>query len=142
MSRQPIPTGDRVHAILMLVVAAGTLAYWLAYFFAGAVQTADDAVYTGFENAFPLADAYMAVAYVVAALLLLRGRLLAVPVGIAAGSAMVFLGAMDTLFNLEHGKYADMTPQMAIETVINVVCLAFGAITMARLWRIRSRLAG
>jgi hypothetical protein len=43
VSRQPIPTGDRVHAILMLVVAAGTLAYWLAYFFAGAVQTADGA---------------------------------------------------------------------------------------------------
>ena len=91
----------------MLVVAAGTLAYWLAYFFAGAVQTADDAVYTGFENAFPLADGYMTVAYVAAALLLLRGRPLAVPVGIAAGSAMVFLGAMDTLFNLEHGKYAE-----------------------------------
>ena len=66
----------------------------------------------------------------------------AVPVGIAAGSAMVFLGAMDTLFNLEHGKYADMTPEMAVETVINVVCFAFGSITMARLWRIRSRLAG
>jgi len=142
VSRQPIPTGDRVHAILMLVVAAGTLAYWVAYFFAGAVQTADDAVYTGFENAFPLADGYMTVAYVVAALLLLRGRLLAVPVGIAAGSAMVFLAAMDTLFNLEHGKYADMTPEMAVETMINVVCFAFGAITMARLWRIRSRLAG
>ncbi len=142
MTRQPIPTSDRVHAILMLVVAAGTLAYWLAYFFSGAVQTGDDAVYTGFENAFPLADGYMTVAYVAAAWLLLRGRLLAVPVGIAAGSAMVFLGAMDTLFNLEHGKYADMTPEMAVETVINVVCFAFGSITMVRLWRIRSRLAG
>src|SRR5262249_38223810 len=132
--------GDRVHGILMLVVAAGTLAYWLAYFLAGAVQTADDAVYTGFENAFPLADGYMTVADVPAALFLLLGRRLTAGVGIAAGSAMVFLGAMDALFNLEHGKYADMTPEMAIETVINVVCFAFGAITMARLWRIRSRL--
>jgi hypothetical protein len=35
-----------------------------------------------------------------------------------------------------------MTPEMAVETVINVVCFAFGLITMARLWRIRSRLAG
>lgn len=126
----------------MLVVAAGTLAYWLAYFFVGVVQTADDAVYTGFENAFPLADAYMTAAYAAAAVLLLRGRALAVPVGIAAGSAMVFLGAMDTLFNLEHGKYADMTPEMAVETAINVVCFTFGPATMARLWRIRGRLAG
>ncbi len=127
---------------MMLAVAAGTVAYWLAYFAAGAVQTADDAVYTGFENAFPLADGYMTVAYVAAALLLLRGRVLAVPVGIAAGSAMVFLGAMDTLFNLEHSKYADMTPEMAVETAINVVCFTFGPWTMVRLWRIRGRLRG
>jgi hypothetical protein len=131
-----------VHAALMLVVAAGTLAYWLAYFLAGAVQTADDPVYTSFENAFPLADGYMATAYVVAAQLLLRGRVLAVPVGIAAGSAMVFLGGMDTLFNLEHAKYAAMTPEMAVETVINVTCFVVGPWTMVRLWRIRGRLAG
>ena len=126
----------------MLVVAAGTVAYWLAYFAAGVVQTAQDAVYTGFENAFPLADGYMTAAYVAAAVLLLRGHVLAVPVGIAAGSAMVFLGAMDTLFNLEHGKYADMTAEMAIETAINVACVTFGPATMVRLWRIRGRLAG
>jgi hypothetical protein len=126
----------------MLVVAAGTLAYWLAYFFAGAVQTADDAAYTGFENAFPLADGYMAIAFVVAALLLRHGHVLAVPVGIAAGSAMVFLGCMDVLFNLEHGKYADMTAEMAVESVINLVCFTFGPFTMVRLWRIRGRLAG
>jgi hypothetical protein len=131
-----------VHAILMLVAALGTAAYWIAYFTAGAVRTAGDPVYIGFENAFPLADGYMAACYVTAALLLLRRRVTAVPVGIAAGSAMVFLGAMDTLFNLEHGKYADMTPEMVVETVINVVCLTFGPYTMVRLWRARRRLEG
>jgi hypothetical protein len=144
--RQPTPAAtpaaDRAHAALMLLAAGGTLAYWLAYFGAGAVQTADDAVYTGFENAFPLADGYMATAYVAAAILLLRGRALAVPVGIAAGSAMVFLGCMDTLFNLEHAKYATMTAEMAVETAINVGCLTIGPFTMVRLWRIRGRLAG
>ncbi|MFN8544629.1 MAG: hypothetical protein U0807_10570 [Candidatus Binatia bacterium] len=142
MSRGHAPPADRVHAVLMLIAAAGTLAYWLAYVFAGAVQTADDAVYVGFENAFPLADGYMATAYVAAAVLLWRGRALAVPVGIAAGSAMVFLGCMDTLFNLEHAKYADMNAEMAVETGINVVCLTFGPATMVRLWRGRGRLAG
>lgn len=125
----------------MLVAALGTLAYWTAYFTAGAVQTSEDAAYVAFENAFPLADAYMAACYVAAAVLLLRGRAAAVPIGIAAGSAMVFLGAMDTLFNLEHAKYADMTAEMAIETVINVVCFVLGPVTMVRLWHARSRFA-
>jgi hypothetical protein len=128
-------SGDRVHAALMLLAALGTVAYWTAWFTTGAVRTADDAAYVAFENAFPLADGYMSACYVVAAVLLLRGRASAVPVGIAAGSAMVFLGLMDTLFNLEHGKYAAMTPEMAVEAAINVACLTFGPLTMIRLWR-------
>ncbi len=131
---------DRVHAILMLVAALGTLAYWTAYFTAGAVQTSNDPAYLAFENAFPLADGYMAACLVVAAILLVRGNPTAIPFGIAAGSAMVFLGAMDTLFNLEHGKYADMTAEMAVETIINLVSFSFGPFTMIRLWRARRRL--
>jgi hypothetical protein len=138
----PSRTADHIHAALMLVAALGTIAYWTAYFAAGAVQTSDDPAYVAFENAFPLADAYMTACYVVAAALLLRGRVGAVAAGIAAGSAMVFLGLMDTLFNLEHGKYAHMTPEMAVETGINAVCLLFGPFTMVRLWRVRGRLEG
>ena len=133
-------SGDRVHAALMLLAALGTVAYWTAWFTTGTVRTADDAAYVAFENAFPLADGYMTLCYVVAAVHLLRGRASAVPVGIAAGSAMVFLGLMDTLFNLEHGKYADPSAPMAVETAINVVCLAFGPWSMVRLWRARERL--
>ena len=138
MPRQPV--SDRVHAAAMVVVALGTIAYWTAYFGAGAVQTASDPLYVGFENAFPAADGYMAACWLIAAALLWRGRAAAVAVGIAAGSAMVFLGLMDTLFNLEHGKYGDLTGEMAVETVINVACLTFGPFTMTRLWRIRARL--
>jgi hypothetical protein len=136
-----VTRGDRVHAALMRVVAAGTIAYWVAYLGYGAVQTGTDPGYVAFENAFPVADTYMAVAYLVAARLLVRGRMAAVPIGIAAGSAMVFLGLMDTLYNLEHGQYAIRTPEMATETAINVVCLVFGPWTMVRLWGARRRLA-
>lgn len=126
----------------MVVVAVGTVTFWVGWFAFEAVHTAEDAVYLGFENAFPAADAYMTACFLVAAALLRRGRVAAVPWGIAAGSAMMFLGLMDTLFNLEHGKYAAMTGEMLIETAINVVCLAFGPFTMVRLWRARRRLEG
>jgi len=130
---------DRIHASLMVVAAAGTVAYWVAYFAAGAVQTSADPAYVAFENAFPLADGWMTACFVTAAVLLLRGRVTAVAAGVAAGSAMVFLGLMDTLFNLEHGKYATMTGEMAVETAINVGCLTFGPVTMIRLWNARGR---
>ena len=119
----------------MVVAALGTMAYWLAYFAAGTVQTSADPAYAAFENAFPLADGYMAACYLVSAARLAHGHVAAVPWGIAAGSAMVFLGCMDVLFNLEHGKYGDMTGAMAIEIAINVICLTFGPFTIIRLWR-------
>jgi hypothetical protein len=132
--------GDRVHAALMVIAALGTIAYWATYFGSGAVQTSADPAYLAFENAFPLADGYMTACYLAAAFLLVRRRVAAVPMGVAAGSAMVFLGCMDVLFNLEHAKYASMTSEMAVETAINVVCLTFGPFTMVRLWRARGRL--
>ena len=72
------------------------------------------------------------------------------PVGLPAASrktadtpvmgAMVYLGGMDVLFNLEHGKYADRGPEMLLEIAINVACLGFGPFTMLRLWGRRTRL--
>jgi hypothetical protein len=138
--RPGVRRADRVHALLMLLAALGTAAYWVAWFGAGPVRTAEDAVYLGFEGAFPLADGVMAAGFVISAVLLLRGRAAAVPFGIAAGGAMVFLGCMDVLFNLQHGTYATMTPETAIEVAINVVCLTFGPATIWRLWRERERL--
>lgn len=129
-----------MHAVLMDLVALATAGYWVDYFARGDVRSGDDPGYVAFENAFPLADGYMATCFVVAAHRLRRQRPEAVAWGIAAGSAMVFLGAMDTLFNLQHGKYRQRTPEMALETTINLVSWVFGPATMLRLWRNRSRL--
>lgn len=135
-----IPTADRVHAFLMDGVAVATVAYWAEFFTTGNVRTSDDDAYVDFERAFPLADAYMAGAFLLAARHLRRQRLEAVPTGIAAGSAMVFLGGMDLLYNLQHGKFADRTPEMAVESAIVAFSLVFGPITMLRVWRARHRL--
>jgi hypothetical protein len=138
----PASAGDRAHAAAMAVVGLSIVAYWVEFFSSGKVRTSEDQAYVDFERAFPLADAYMAAGFLAAAELLRRRRPAAVPVGIAAGSAMVFLGAMDTLYNLQHGKYRSMTPEMAVEALINVVSFTFGPFTMHRLWKARGRLEG
>lgn len=134
------PTADRLHAGLMDGVALATIGYWVDYFTRGDVRSGEDRAYVDFENAFPLADGYMAACFLIAARRLRRQKPDAVAWGIAAGSAMVFLGAMDTLYNLQHGKYREKTPEMALEAVINLVSWVFGPVTMWRLWRSRSRL--
>ena len=124
-------------AVLLLIAGAGTFAYWIAFFSSDLVRATAEPCYLVFERAFPMADAWAATASIFAALGLLRRRPEAVLFGIAAGSAFVFLGLMDVLYNLEHGMYALHTAEMAYETLINVVCLTLGPATMLCVWRWR-----
>lgn len=124
----------------MDVTAIATAAYWVEYFTSGKVRSSADPTYVAFENSFPLADGYMAACFLIAARMLRRQQPSAVGWGIAAGSAMVFLGAIDTLYNVQQGKYRERTPEMVVETAINAASWVFGPLTMWRLWRARSRL--
>jgi hypothetical protein len=69
-----------------------------------------------------------------------RGRPSAVGLGIAAGSASTFLGLMDVLYNLEHGKHGERSADMALETAFNVASLTLGPVTRTPMWRARHRL--
>ncbi len=134
------PRSANALAVMLLVAGAGTCAYWVAFFSSDLVQASAEPCYLTFERAFPAADAWTAVAAIVAGLALLGRRPTAVLFGIAAGSGFVFLGLMDVLYNLEHGMYAVRTAEMAYETLINVVCLTLGPATMLCVWRWRTAL--
>lgn len=127
--------GDRAHAVLMVLAALGTVAYWFAYFTSGATHVRTDEVYLAFENAFPLADGWMVFCFTLSAYFLWRSDRRAVLWGVAAGSAMIFLGCMDFLFNLEQGHFrAPISAEMWAEIMIVVYCLTFGPSTLWRLW--------
>lgn len=137
----PGPTrGDRLNAAAMaLGLVAGMGGYW-AWFATSGARTSDDPGWVQFEKAFPLADAYLSVVAAAAARQMWRGEPSAVGLGIAAGSATTFLGLMDVLYNVEHGRYSDRSADMALETAANVAALTLGPITMVRMWRARHRL--
>ena len=126
--------------VLLWIAAALDLLYWLLFFTSGAVQSSHDPVYLGFESAFPAADAWLGLTAIACAEGLRRRRAWAVLFGIAAGSAFVYLGLMDTLYNLEHGMYAHLTAEILAEVAINVTCVAFGPFLMAYVWRHRRAL--
>ena len=109
----------------------------LDFFTTGQVQASDDPGYLGFERAFPAADAWLAIASVICAEGLRRRRAWAVLYGIAAGSAFIYLGLMDTLYNLEHAMYFHLSGEMLAETGINLSCFFFGPVLMSYLWHHR-----
>jgi uncharacterized membrane protein (DUF2068 family) len=130
----------RVAASYLARVAILTALYWIDFFFAGRVHVRDDALYLAFEQAFPLADAWMAACSLLGAIGLWRRRPWGVLFGLLAASAQVFLACMDMLFNLNEGNYAIVSAAMAAEITINVVLLVGAPLLIAFLWRWRRAL--
>lgn len=128
---------DRIHALLMLAGAGAIAAYWADWFSRGRVRVADDREYITFEESFPLADAYLAACLLSSGHALWRGHPSAVPLGIAGGSAAVFLGLMDLLFDIRRGNLSGNTAEMQTEKAIIAACLTLGPWTMVRLWHRR-----
>ena len=132
----------RLAVMALLWLTAGvTVLYWVVFFTSGEVHSTDEECYLAFERAFPLADGWMATLCVAAAEGLHRRREWAVLGGVAAGSALVYLGGMDVLYNLENDMYARMNAAMAGEVAINLWSCAFGPFLLAYFWRQRRRLA-
>ena len=131
----------RPRGLVAAIAYLGTTAYWIVFFTSGAVHVQDDAAYLAFENAFPLADGWMAACAALAAVGLWRGRPWGLLFGLLAASSLVFLGCMDVLWNLNAGSYGIPSGAMTAEFVINVFCLAGGVLLILYLWRHRRSLA-
>lgn len=111
---------------LSLFTAVAIVAYWLSFFASGFNQARTDEVYLGFETAFPVADHVLAALLVLTAHWYRRGDDRAALTGSAAGGMLVFLGLLDTTFNVVQGNYAIGNLAMFLESLINLWCLALG----------------
>lgn len=136
-----VSTGDRIHAGVLLAGAGIWAAFWTEFFTKGRVRTDQSDAYLDFEKSFLLAELYLIGVGLATARFLTRGRPEAVGTGIATGSALVFLGLMDLAYDLQHDKFSEKTPEMAVEKALITICLTLGPITMVRMWKARTRLS-
>ncbi len=137
------PAGLGIIAVLLALTAVGTILFWIDWFFGGHVATAAEACYVAFENAFPLADGVMALFMLLAALGLWRLSPAGYLFGLLGAGGLLCLGALDTSYNLQHGKYAAIAdPAMAFEAYINVHTFLMGVLTIGLVHRHRHRLLG
>ena len=135
------PAGLTILAVLLILTAVGTILFWIDWFADHHVATASEASYVAFENAFPLADGVMALFMLFAAAGLLRVAPAGYLFGLLAAGGLLCLGALDTSYNLQHGKYAHIAdPAMAFEVYINVHSFLLGALTIGLVHRHRARL--
>ena len=132
-------TRRRVIGVLAAVIALD-VAYWVAWYADRSMVASNHrAAYYEFENAFPLADAWLAVCCL-GALLALRARSgLALLWLLMAGGAAVYLFGMDVLYDLEHGIWWSSGGGL-VELAINVLTGTVAALLLRWTWSNRAEL--
>ena len=133
----------RRRLLVVLLVAAATLvvAYWTAWYVHRPwVASSTDPSYVDFENAFPLADGWLAVTALLAAWALNGRRPTALLWLLAAGSAGVYLACMDVLYDLQHGIWWEGGVGGLIELAINVITVSLSVAGLWIGWRYRRTL--
>jgi hypothetical protein len=126
----------RVLGVSLIVGAIVTGLYWWSYFTGGDVMTTHERWYTAFESSFPMADGWMALCVAGAGAGFVMQRSWAAPLGLMAGSALIYLAAMDITFNVQNGMYAwaSANDAMKFEVFINAATLILGVWTLVASW--------
>ena len=124
----------RAMAGLLLAAALLIVAYWVAWLaHRSLVASETGAGYTQFEDAFPLADGWLALCLVAAAYCLVTARRAALFWLLAGGGAGLYLCAMDVLYDLQHGVWGK-GGNGAMELAINVVTLGLSVFVLRWTW--------
>lgn len=128
---------DRFLSALLIIGALVTAFYWWSYFTGGDVMVLHDRWYTAFESSFPVADGWMALCMLAAGIGVWSGKAWGYRAGLLAGSALIYLAAMDVTFDFENGMYAMAAANdaMKFEVFINVTTVAFGVWALLVSWK-------
>jgi hypothetical protein len=114
--------------------------YWILWFVSPeTIQTFSPGspeypAYVTFEQAFILADSWLAVAALIGVIGVLRMRRWGILFLLLAGGSAIFLGLMDLLYDLQHGVFVPLTSEAAIELAIVVMLLGLGTCVIILSW--------
>jgi len=121
-------------------------AYWFFWFMVpGIVQARmpadpDFAIYSAYELAFPLPDAFVAISALIGVVGLWKMRDWGFLSMLLASGGAIFLGLEDLLFDLENNMFVPFNGAAAIELAIVLVIMALGPIMIVLLWRRRKEI--
>ncbi|HEY0803808.1 MAG TPA: hypothetical protein VGD84_02040 [Pseudonocardiaceae bacterium] len=131
------PRTWRAIRALLVFASVLTVLYWIAWYAdRPLVASSTTASYYDFENAFPLADAWMAFCLVAAAVQLTRARPTALLWLLLSSGSGGYLFGMDVLYDVEHGVWTSGGGG-AFEALLNVFTLVISVIVASWTWRNR-----
>ena len=116
-------------ASIEIFIAVGIIGFWVYFFLVENHNPEKTPIYLAFERSFPLPDLiWLTPALIIAAVGLLTEKPMGIVFTIAAGGALLFLGLVDTSFNLKNGGYTTKPMDTLINVVINGVSIIMGPV--------------
>ena len=136
-------TESEARRIVMLLTAVVIvdIAYWVTWFAdRSLVASTTRSAYDEFENAFPLADGWLALCCIGALVALRRGSPAALLWLLLGAGAGFYLFGMDVLYDLEHGIWWSSGAGGVIELVINLLTAVTSGYLIGWTWSRRESL--
>ena len=127
-------------AIMELVLAAGIVSFWIAFFTTDLISIDDPhlkEIYFAFESAFPVPDAYLSIVLTIGGIGLLRKRFYGDFFSLMGGASLIFLGLLDISFNIQHGIYFTGVSEGIMNILINLLCFGGGIFLVLIIWKKR-----
>jgi hypothetical protein len=126
---------------VLVVVIVVDVAYWVAWYADRSLVASNTrSAYYEFENAFPLADGWLALCCVGAIVALRRRSPLALMWLLLAAGAGMYLFGMDVLYDLENGIWWSSGAGGVIELAINVLTAGISLWFLRWTWQRRDAL--
>jgi hypothetical protein len=138
-TRTPIKGTTPILALLALT-AFGIPAYWISFFMGGDVHASQEQWYLVFHRTFPVPDGATALCAALCAIGLVRRKEWAVFWGLITAGGLMFLGLIDTSFNVQNNIYGKASGAVGTEIIINFLCLTFAPTLAVFLWHNRNKL--
>jgi len=117
--------------------------YWITWFTAPQLiqsrtpEASDYQIYVSFEQAFPLADGFVASAALIGVIGLWRMKSWGFLSMVLAAGGAIFLGLMDLLYDIQHRMFVPLNAETTIELIIVIITLLLGPMMAALLWKRR-----
>jgi len=117
---------EKLIASLEIATALGIAIFWILFFSVGMAPAHLPTAYFAFEHSFVPADAVLFLGLLAGGSLILKAQPLGRVLSLMCAGGLIFLGLVDSGFNVRNGIYTSDLVDGIVAAAINLWCISFG----------------
>ncbi len=121
-------------AILQFITGIGIIAFWIIFLSSDILYPDNMSdCYLNHEYSFPIADIIMCISLIVSAFMIFKKKNIGIKLSLISSGAMIFLGILDTTYNIQNGLYFSSLFDGIFSAFINLWLIIIGIYIVIKL---------